>query len=488
MLKAELMGPACADGLLGEQLAAKRATAAAAARALQASVTALGPGMLDAQVLQDVAVDDLEQYMGLVDPPWASKHGSADGSMLAARGAGSQAQASEEWQLPERAQKRLPCIASCVAAVSEVVAACQRVCGINSVVHTLAPRDGAQTNTAPMTTCPLSSCPWLALTLQVAAAGGESSAAACAEVLQPAVAAVLQDTASCQPPGSSTVGNGAAAAPVRPLQSNSAVLCVLYHALRACADAAAAAAAADYGSALQALNALVPDVISMLAQLPQLLAAIQQARQLGGVDGPLQAYCADVAQAKQLQLWVLLVTQAVLRLPAAAAPLQQPQLDHAARFLLATALHGSSADSELQLQPGLEVSEQGAATAALVVLAAWPPPADGDAVATGDTLPAPAADGGVPGMRALSSQIAQLVVVLLQQPQQPQHAERDADVAALRQRAIQLMRQLAGSNTAAAWQVLLWLEPLALQQTQACAWVSVLHAPTQLAAIAMCHV
>jgi hypothetical protein len=61
-------------------------------------------------------------------------------------------------------------------------------------------------------------------------------------------------------------------------------------------------------------------------------------------------------------------------------------------------------------------------------------------------------------------------------------------VAALRQRAIQLMRQLAGSNTAAAWQVLLWLEPLALQQTQACAWVSVLHAPTQLAAIAMCHV
>lgn len=47
MLKAELMAPAAADGLLSEQQAAKSATAEAAAAALRKSVVALGPGLLD---------------------------------------------------------------------------------------------------------------------------------------------------------------------------------------------------------------------------------------------------------------------------------------------------------------------------------------------------------------------------------------------------------------------------------------------------------
>jgi hypothetical protein len=47
MLKAELMAPAAAEGLLTEQQAAKSATAAVAAAALCKSVAALGPGLLD---------------------------------------------------------------------------------------------------------------------------------------------------------------------------------------------------------------------------------------------------------------------------------------------------------------------------------------------------------------------------------------------------------------------------------------------------------
>ena len=57
MLKAELMAPAAAaESSLPDQLAAKGAAAAAAAAALQASVAALGPGLLDAAVLGWFAV------------------------------------------------------------------------------------------------------------------------------------------------------------------------------------------------------------------------------------------------------------------------------------------------------------------------------------------------------------------------------------------------------------------------------------------------
>jgi hypothetical protein len=115
MLKSELMAPASVDeSKTPDQLSAKQEMADKAAASLQASLTALGPGLLDQSVLNDVAVEDLMQYLGLVNPPWARKSGSSDRS-AAAEGGGSQEH--EGWHLPQRAQRRLACIASCVAAV-----------------------------------------------------------------------------------------------------------------------------------------------------------------------------------------------------------------------------------------------------------------------------------------------------------------------------------------------------------------------------------
>jgi hypothetical protein len=105
--------------------------AAKAAVSLQASVAALGPGLLDWQVLNDVAVEDLLQYLGLTNPPWAAgKVGSStgEGGRAPAAGAGGrtagtagqQEQEQDGWHLPLKAQRRLACIASCVAAVSLV--------------------------------------------------------------------------------------------------------------------------------------------------------------------------------------------------------------------------------------------------------------------------------------------------------------------------------------------------------------------------------
>jgi hypothetical protein len=117
MLKAELMAPAALDDSKQlDQLTAKRDMAAKAAACLQASIAALGPGSLDQQVLNDVAVEDLMQYLGLVNPPWAQTPQEA--GQDTATGVGDGAGGEEGWHLPLRAQRRLACIASCVAAVS----------------------------------------------------------------------------------------------------------------------------------------------------------------------------------------------------------------------------------------------------------------------------------------------------------------------------------------------------------------------------------
>jgi hypothetical protein len=117
MLKSELMAPASVDdSKTPDQLSAKQDMADKAAASLQASITALGPGLLDQSVLNDVAVEDLMQYLGLVNPPWArSSSGDGSAAVAAAEGGGSQEQ--EGWHLPQRAQRRLACIANCVAAV-----------------------------------------------------------------------------------------------------------------------------------------------------------------------------------------------------------------------------------------------------------------------------------------------------------------------------------------------------------------------------------
>lgn len=113
MLKAELMGPATAEGITPDQLSNKHTAATAAAAALTQCITALGPnGSLDQQVLNDVAVEDLMQYLGLVNPPWSWKSDeSAAGPEVTT------AAAAAVWDLPVKAQKRLVCIARCVAAV-----------------------------------------------------------------------------------------------------------------------------------------------------------------------------------------------------------------------------------------------------------------------------------------------------------------------------------------------------------------------------------
>lgn len=128
MLKSELMAPAAAaegDSLQLEQLPAKQALAAKAAACLQASTAALGPVLLDQQVLNDVAVEDLFQYLGLANPPWAqgssSSGGEEEGRSRGSAGDDGAGGKQDGWSLPQRAQRRLACIASCVAAVSVVV-------------------------------------------------------------------------------------------------------------------------------------------------------------------------------------------------------------------------------------------------------------------------------------------------------------------------------------------------------------------------------
>lgn len=127
MLKSELMAPAALDDSKQmEQLPAKCDMAAQAATALQHSTAALGPGLLDQQVLNDVAVEDLMQYLGLVDPPWANPTAAGGGDAGVGGGASSTgagvaagaASEQESWHLPAKAQRRLACIAACVAAVS----------------------------------------------------------------------------------------------------------------------------------------------------------------------------------------------------------------------------------------------------------------------------------------------------------------------------------------------------------------------------------
>jgi hypothetical protein len=265
--------------------------------------------------------------------------------------------------------------------------------------------------------------------------------------------AVLADVAGVSADSSSS----SAAAPVRPLQADSAVLCVLHQAFSAVAAAAAATPQAA-SEGFDSVAALVTDVVTMLAQLQQLVTAVLQRRQQQGSPvGALQAHCEDVVQVRQLQLWLPLLLQDVLSLPAAAAPLSQAHLDLIARQLVQLALHGSSGDSELELQPGLELSEHGAAASALAKLASWPP-------AEVSAASAPAR----PGMQALSSHATSVLLPLLQNST----GDGNSEALALRQRASSLMQQLAGSSPAAAWQVLLWLQPVVLQQTQQGAWVS----------------
>jgi hypothetical protein len=119
MLKAELMAPAALEDTKQQQeqqlLNPKQDLATKAAASLQASVAALGPGLLDQQVLNDVAVEDLMQYLGLVNPPWGLTNQATAAEGEAGGGAGGE---TEGWHLPARAQRRLACIASCVAAVS----------------------------------------------------------------------------------------------------------------------------------------------------------------------------------------------------------------------------------------------------------------------------------------------------------------------------------------------------------------------------------
>jgi hypothetical protein len=114
MLKAEIMAPAGASQGQGSSNQLHVGGAAAAA-ALCACVQALGPGQLDRHVIDDVAVEDLRRYLGLLDAPWLA-HGGVH--QLSEQQQQQQQQQSSDWDLPERAQRRVACIASAVAAVS----------------------------------------------------------------------------------------------------------------------------------------------------------------------------------------------------------------------------------------------------------------------------------------------------------------------------------------------------------------------------------
>jgi hypothetical protein len=194
---------------------------------------------------------------------------------------------------------------------------------------------------------------------------------------------------------------------------------------------------------------LVPDVATALIRLQQLVQQQQAAAAAGDA-------AADAAAANELQLWILLVWQELLKLPAAVLTgLQQQQLDVATQQLLQVALHGSCIEVQLQMMlpagKGSSSSSnvQTAAAAALQKLAAMP----------GATN---AAGNAASGMQALKQFAAPVLLELLQGQGS---SSSSADVG-LSGRALELLQQVAGSNAAAAWQVLLWLQPLVLAQVQ----------------------
>lgn len=314
---------------------------------------------------------------------------------------------------------------------------------------------------------------------QVAGAGGGCSAAACSEVLCPAIAAVLQDTTDL---ADSTSAAAAGQKALRPLQANCGVLCVLHASLKAVATAAAAAVAdqgatASVGADWATVAALMPELLVALNRLQALVSLFQQQQQQqkgagqdtgsNGVSGLHISKHADILQREQLQLWLLLLWQDVLVLPPSISQLQPQQLTAAAQQLLQLAIHGSSAEVELELAPGSSASEQAAAAAALTQLAAWTP--------AGPPAAGAGADEPLDSMLALSS----CADPLLQLLQRPVFVATTAAAAAgseegegVRASAVRLLGQLGGSGPAAAWQVLQWLLPLVLQHVRQCAWVS----------------
>jgi hypothetical protein len=225
------------------------------------------------------------------------------------------------------------------------------------------------------------------------------------------------------------------------------VLCVLYSTLAAVADALAGPAAVT--NPYVELTALVPDIATSLIRLQQLVQQQQAAAAAGDT-------AVDAEAANQLQLWLLLVWQQLLILPAAGlAGLQQQQLDIATKQLVNIALHGSCIDVQLQMMLPARGSSsssssgnaQAAAAAALQRLAGVEAAADPSAAS---------------GMQALQHHAAPVLLEMLQQ----QGSSSSSTDAELPGRALSLLQQLAGSSAAAAWQVLLWLQPLVLVQVQ----------------------
>lgn len=119
MLKSELMAPATVEAQTPDQLFTGNAAAKAAAAALTQCITALGPGYLDQKVLSDVILEDLMQYLGLVNPPWSQKSDESWSRKGDESAPGPGVTSAAEWDLPDRAQKRLVCIARVVAAVRD---------------------------------------------------------------------------------------------------------------------------------------------------------------------------------------------------------------------------------------------------------------------------------------------------------------------------------------------------------------------------------
>ena len=272
------------------------------------------------------------------------------------------------------------------------------------------------------------------------------------------------------------------------------MLCVLHQCLTAAA--AAAAASASTSDDFAALSELIPQVVTLLNQLQTLITQQQQQQQqgeaagggstsTGGISGLLPSKSEDAWQLQQQQLWLLLLWQDLLSLPAAVSQLQQQQLTAAAAQLLLLALHGRGEDTGLELAPGSSVSEQGAAAAALVKLAAWPPPAAAAAGGDEDISPAAAAAdvGASSSMLALSS-CADTLLQLLRgtasntaaataaAPGAVTAAAAAGDSGLLRSRAVGLLGLLAGSSAAAAWQVLQWLKQQVVLHVRQAAWVS----------------
>jgi hypothetical protein len=233
----------------------------------------------------------------------------------------------------------------------------------------------------------------------------------------------------------------------------------------------------------------MPQLVLVLGRLQQLVNTTKQLQQqqqaaANGTAGTLGLQLStheDALQCEQLQLWLLLLQQDLLALPAGVSQLQPPQLTAAAHQLLQLALYGSTADTALELSPGFTTSEQAAAAAALTLLASWPHPTAA-APAPGFKLSASAhAASASDGLIALSSCAGQLLQ-LLQGPGTAAAAAGDrgaldaaagSDSAALQSRAVALLGQLAGSSSAAAWQVLQWMQPLVLQHVRQSNWVRV---------------